>query len=135
VGWRGLAQGVVAASVDALRRSRDHERFVAVIGPHIGACCYEVDAPVLDALRHTLGDAVQRASQPTRPGHARIDLGMLVAGALESAGLARDRLGRLPECCTRCDAQRFHSFRRDGARAGRLVHHVAARLDRSEARG
>lgn len=135
VGWRGLAQGVVAASLDALRRSRDNGDFVAVIGPHIGPCCYEVDAPVLDALRHELGDAVYAAARPTRTGHARIDLGALVARALESAGLARDRIGRLPECCTRCDAERFHSFRRDGARAGRLVHHVAARLDRSGARG
>ncbi len=135
VGWRGLAQGVVAASLDALRRSSDRGDFVAAIGPHIGPCCYEIDDPVLDALRHELGDAVRAASQPTRPGHARIDLGALVALALESAGLAREQIGRLPECCTRCDAERFHSFRRDGARAGRLVHHVAARLDRSEARG
>jgi hypothetical protein len=133
VGWRGLAAGVVAASLDALRREGEIGDFVAAIGPHIGPCCYEVDAPVLDALRHPLGAAVAAASRPTRPGHARIDLGALVAAALESAGLARTRIGRLPECCTRCDAERFHSYRRDGARAGRLVHHVAARVDRTGA--
>jgi len=134
-GWRGLARGVVAASVDALRRIDARAELVAVIGPAIGACCYEVDTPVLDALRHEHGDAVDRLSLPTRPGHARIDLAALTAHALEKAGVASDRIARLPSCCTRCDAQRFHSFRRDGARAGRLVHHIAARVDRPRAHG
>jgi YfiH family protein len=135
-GWRGLAQGVVAAGVDALRRSGSaRDSFVAVIGPHIGPCCYEVDEPVLDALRHGFGDALQASAQPTRPGHARIDLGALVARALESGGLAREQIGHLPACCTRCDARRFHSYRRDGAHAGRMLHHIAARLDRPEGHG
>jgi len=129
-GWRGLARGIVAASVDALRRTDARAELVAVIGPAIGACCYEIDTPVLDALRHGHGDVVDRLSLPTSPGHARIDLAALTAHALEKAGVACDRIARLPSCCTRCDAQRFHSFRRDGAHAGRLVHHIAARVDR-----
>jgi YfiH family protein len=133
-GWRGLARGVVAASIDALRRRDPQADWIAVIGPHIGPCCYEVDDPVLDALRHELGDAsVSATSTPTRPGHARIDLGALCEVALERAGVAR--IGRLQDCCTRCDATRFHSYRRDGAHAGRLLHHVAARVDRRSARG
>ena len=135
-GWRGLAGGVVEASIDALRRSDPAAEWVAVIGPHIGPCCYEVDAPVLDALRQPLGEAsVAAASTPTRPGHVRIDLGALTAEALARAGVARAQIARLPACCTRCDAERFHSYRRDGARAGRLIHHIAARLDRPRARG
>jgi hypothetical protein len=134
-GWRGLAQGVVAASLDALRRADADAQWTAAIGPHIGLCCYEVDTPVLDALRHALGDAVLATSIATRPGHRRIDLGALAAHALESAGVARERIGQLHACCTRCDAQRFHSYRRDGEHAGRLVHHIAARVDRAEVRG
>jgi YfiH family protein len=126
-GWRGLALGVVASSLDAVRRVDARAVLVAAIGPYIGPCCYEVDDPVLDALRHELGDAALAGSIPTRPGHARIDLGALAARALESAGVSRERVGRLPACCTRCDAERFHSYRRDGASAGRLVHHVAAK--------
>ena len=135
VGWRGLAGGVVAASLDALRRSDERAEWVAVTGPHIGPCCYEIDDPVIDALRHELGDAVLAALRPTRAGHGMLDLGALVAHALESSGVTRTRIGRLPDCCTRCDTERFHSFRRDGAHAGRLIHHVAARLDRSSAHG
>jgi copper oxidase (laccase) domain-containing protein len=35
----------------------------------------------------------------------------------------------MPNACTRCDPERFHSYRRDGPRAGRLLHHVAAKAD------
>jgi hypothetical protein len=135
-GWRGLAHGVVAAGVDAARRNQLGNELVAVIGPHIGSCCYEVDVPVIDALRHQLGDdAVKSASTETRPGHARIDLGLLCAHALERAGVAPSQIAELPGCCTRCDPARFHSYRRDGARAGRLVHYVAARLDPDSTHG
>jgi hypothetical protein len=124
-GWRGLARGVVTEGIDALRRSSGGARIVAAIGPHIGPCCYEVDAPVIDALTQTLG-AIDDALRPTRPGHALLDLGALAARALAGAGVASDDIGRLPDTCTRCDALRFHSYRRDGPRAGRLVHYVAA---------
>ena len=126
-GWRGLAAGVVARGVDALRRQRGSERLLAVIGPHIGPCCYEVDAPVLDAMTQAFGSApVAVLARPVRPGHAMLDLGALTARALVSAGLAPSDVGRLSGCCTCCDASRFHSYRRDGSSAGRLTHFVAA---------
>ncbi len=124
-GWRGLACGVVAQGVDALRRSAGEARIVAVIGPHIGPCCYEVDTPVLEALSSALGclDAVLR---PSRVHHAFLDLGALAGVALEASGVAAGDIRRLPDVCTRCDPLRFHSYRRDGPKAGRLVHFIAA---------
>ena len=125
-GWRGLAHGIVAAGVEALRERAGAEELVAVVGPHIGACCYEVDAPVVDALRLRFGRDVECALRSARPGHAYLDLGALATRALERAGLARGRVGAIPDTCTHCDPERFHSYRRDGERAGRLVHFVAA---------
>ena len=129
-GWRGLAAGVVESGIDALRHeSSADEPLVAVIGPHIGACCYEIDAPVLDALRHHLGeadhDALEAASYESHPGHWMIDLGALVRHSLERSGVAGDAIGGFDRACTRCDAERFHSYRRDGPRAGRLQHWIA----------
>ena len=47
-GWRGLAAGVVERGIAALRRAAGAElALAAVMGPHIGPCCYEVDEPVL----------------------------------------------------------------------------------------
>lgn len=127
-GWRGLAEGVVEAGIVALEQLGGRKKEVrAVIGPCIGACCYEVDEPVLMALRRRFGDALDHVLTPSRPGHARLDLGQLVGTALRRSGLGDDQWGRLDGACTRCDPKRFHSYRRDGPRAGRLVHYIVAR--------
>lgn len=126
-GWRGLAKGVVRAGVAALARDAgvDAARLVAAIGPHIGACCYEVDAPVLDAIRAELGSAALASAKGVRSGHWMLDLGALAALALEQAGVPRSSVGTAAARCTACDRERFHSYRRDGAQAGRLVHFAA----------
>jgi copper oxidase (laccase) domain-containing protein len=62
--------------------------------------------------------------RPTRPGHGQLDLGRLAHDALRSLGLAAEAIGRFEDLCTACDPIRFHSFRRDGVRSGRLVHHI-----------
>src|SRR5262249_54494516 len=67
-GWRGLAAGVIGAGIDALRRAAPEQPLCAVIGPHIGPCCYEIDAPVLDALRYFDAD-LDAATTESRPGH------------------------------------------------------------------
>ena len=125
-GWRGLAAGVIETGIDALRRARPGVGVRAAIGPHIGACCYEIDAPVLDALRH-FGADLDAAITANRPGHHRLDLGALARTALIRAGVSPDRIGALERACTSCDAARFHSYRRDGAHAGRLVHWIEPR--------
>ncbi len=125
-GWRGLAAGVVRAGIDALAPlGGAPAELRAVVGPHIGACCYEVDEPVIAALRARFGAAAHAALRPVRAGHALLDLGALVREDCRRAGLAADAIAATSGC-TRCEATRFHSYRRDGPRAGRLVHHVAA---------
>jgi YfiH family protein len=127
-GWRGLAAGVVTAALGRLADTGAAPAdLVAAIGPHAGPCCYEVDDPVLDALRQRIGRAADAAARPGRPGHAWLDLGALVAAALAAAGVPAGSLGRAAAACTVCDPERFASYRRDGPRAGRLVHFVAAR--------
>lgn len=127
-GWRGLAAGVVTQSLAALRQHHSSGvQLVAAIGPHIGPCCYEVDAPVIDAMLQAFGRDAEPALQRARRGHAQLDLGMLVTYALEREGVHRCAIGRVRDACTRCDAIRFHSYRRDGPRSGRLLHHIAAR--------
>jgi purine-nucleoside/S-methyl-5'-thioadenosine phosphorylase / adenosine deaminase len=122
-GWRGLAAGVIGAGIDALRRAAPDQTLRAVIGPRIGACCYEVDAPVLDALRYFDAD-LDAATSASRPGHHWLDLGALSRSALVRAGVSPSEIGTVPDACTSCDARRFHSHRRDGPRAGRLVHWI-----------
>ncbi len=125
-GWRGFAAGVIEDTLRELASAAPGEEPAAAIGPCIGGCCYEVDAPVLTPLRARYGALVDAATTPSRPGHARLDLGALAQLALARAGLAPAAIGSAARLCTRCDAARFHSFRRDGAAAGRLTHWIEA---------
>jgi YfiH family protein len=124
-GWRGLAAGVVQQGLLALATHARGDSLVAVIGPHIGPCCYEVDEPVTTALMQRFGlPATEPALRVTRPGHALLDLAALVERELERVEVAPAARARVPGC-TRCDADRFHSYRRDGEQAGRLLHFIA----------
>jgi len=104
VGWRGLLAGVVGEGVRALGPGRT----VAVIGPAIGPCCYEVGEEVAAPAREAFGADVVRGSS--------LDLWTSVERALRAAGCEHvDRI----DMCTSCFADRFFSHRRDQGRTGR----------------
>jgi YfiH family protein len=126
-GWRGVAAGVVGSAFEAMARTAAPWRHVtAVIGPHIGACCYEVDAPVIERLRVRFSKLLDSALIQVNPEHWMLDLGALVRLELIRAGVRSPDVGTFPDACTCCDAERFHSHRRDRARAGRLLHWITA---------
>jgi YfiH family protein len=130
-GWRGLAAGVIGEALSALGALSPEgvAGASAVIGPRIGTACYEVDEVVVDALARRFGAATQAALIATRRGHWQLDLAKLARVDLVSGGVATQRVAALAGACTACDAERFHSYRRDGPRSGRLFHWIAARSD------
>jgi len=110
-GWRGLAAGVLQATVRAMRaRLRDSEaRVIAWLGPAIGPDHFEVGDDVLDAMTATLPDA-RAAFAPHGAHKFRADLYLLARIALAQAGV--DTVYGGGEC-TYCDAARYYSHRRD----------------------
>jgi polyphenol oxidase len=97
-GWRGVVSGVVTATVEAMV-TEGHVPERAVLGPHIGPCCYEVGAEVIDAV----GSHASR----TTWGTVSLDLAGAIREQLD--GMAVDQV----TICTR-DDDRFSSHRRDG---------------------
>jgi YfiH family protein len=127
-GWRGIAAGVVPSAFEAMVRSTARWHHVtAVIGPHIGACCYEVDSAVIERLRVRFAKLLDSVLTPVSLEHSMLDLRALVRLELIRAGVRAADVGSFPDACTCCDAERFHSHRRDGADAGRLLHWIVAR--------
>lgn len=120
-GWRGTVQGIVAAAVDSLGGARVAERLVAAVGPHIEACCFEVGADVAIeiAASSPLGEVVIDRAR-AKP---HVDLRRVIGAQLEALGVRA--VDQVPGC-TRCDSERFHSFRRDGAASGRLLAAIVA---------
>ncbi len=113
-GWRGLAAGVVARAVRALREAGcDPHEVRCAVGPAVGPCCYEVDAPVREAL-----GAWPEAFRPGRPGHWQLDLRAVAAAQLRSEGVVPERIA-VCTACTACQTEWFYSYRREG-RTGRL---------------
>lgn len=127
-GWRGLAAGVIGEALAALAALAPEglTGAAAVIGPRVGPGCYEVDAPVVEALARRFADALDGALAATRAGHWQLDLAALARADLRRAGVAEARIAALAGACTACDAERFHSYRRDGPGSGRLFHWIAA---------
>jgi polyphenol oxidase len=123
-GWRGVENGVVDAAV--LHMGGEASRFAAAIGPSIGACCFEVGADVGARIAKATDEAVvtRRAGDK-----AFVDLRAAVRFQLRALGLADDAIEDVPRegACTRCDAARFYSYRRDGDASGRLVAVIVAR--------
>ncbi|MDB6164574.1 MAG: laccase [Xanthomonadaceae bacterium] len=113
-GWRGLAAGVLEATVSAMHAAPGD--LVAWLGPAAGPDAYEVGQDVFDAFV-ALDPRAGSAFVATRPDHWRVDLYALAHQRLRSAGLQTIRGGGL---CTISDAQRFFSHRRDGT-TGRLA--------------
>jgi polyphenol oxidase len=113
-GWRGLAAGVLEATVAAMQTSP--ERIVAWLGPAAGPQAYEIGEEVYRAFIDR-DPASMAAFAATRPGHWRIDLYALARMRLAQADVTRVHGGGL---CTISDSQRFFSHRRD-ARTGRMA--------------
>lgn len=113
-GWRGLAHGVIEATLARLRVPG--ERLVGWIGPCAGPGAYEVDAVVRDAFVERDPGAT-RAFRPSRPGHWWCDLPWLARRRLAAHGAIRVAGGGR---CTIAEADAFYSWRR-AADAGRMA--------------
>jgi YfiH family protein len=110
-GRPGLAAGVVPAAVAQLR-ALGAGSLTAWIGPHVCGGCYEVPAP----MRAEVGALVPEATATTTWGTPSLDLGAGVTAQLRAAGVEVVDVA----ACTR-ETARLHSYRRDGAAAGRLA--------------
>jgi YfiH family protein len=113
-GWRGLCGGVLEASVRALGVAPGE--LLAWLGPAIGQRVYEVGDEVREMFISRDARA-SRAFTPLRPRHWLLDLYAVARQRLEESGVGRIHGGGF---CTYSDAERFFSFRRDGA-AGRMA--------------
>ena len=106
-GWRGLVNGVIEQTVNAMRS--EPGQLMAWLGPAIGPQSFEVGTEVREAFvqRHTQADACFREN---RPGHYLADLYALARLRLELLGISEISGG---DYCTFEDSQRFFSYRRD----------------------
>ena len=123
-GWRGTARAIAAKAVRVMgeRYSSRPEDLLAVIGPSIGPCCYEVDEPVFEAMSHD-GEADRVLRPGTSEGRWMFDLPLANRMQLEREGIPPGQISAAG-FCTCCREDLFFSHRRDGAKTGRHLNFI-----------
>ncbi len=115
-GWRGLADGVLEATVNVLPAAPGE--LMAWLGPAIGPDAFEVGPEV--RARFVSEDAAAAAAfrpSPGKPEHWLADLYQLARQRLQRIGVRAVYGGGF---CTYTDAARFYSYRRDSV-TGRMA--------------
>ncbi len=120
-GWRGAIAGIVPKTI-ALMESRfgsAPEHLRVSIGPSAGACCYEVDEPVLGRLRQEFPNW-GKVVRDRRNSKAHLDLKTLIGKQAQAAGACSEYITAV-NLCTICHEDLFFSYRREGKVVGMMV--------------
>jgi polyphenol oxidase len=119
-GWRGTAGGAAREAVRALLSSGSRpDDLLAALGPSIGPCCYEVG----DDVREAFGSAGAAFFTPGPRGRAHLDIRAANRAQLAAEGVPAGHIAAVDEC-TACRRDAYHSYRRDGKAAGRMISFV-----------
>ena len=108
-GWRGTAASIAARAVEAMAREFGcrPENIRAAIGPNIGACCFQTDADVPDAMLEAFGEEAKAFITP-KAGKYYVNLKEINALVLRRAGVRHIDISTE---CTVCQCHRFWSHR------------------------
>ncbi len=109
-GWRGALAGIAGDAARELASAcGDAAGLQAFVGPHIGACCYELGTEIVSQFAKRFA-TLSRASD-------RLDLAAVVTEDLVRAGVVEERQWHLG-ICTAHNTEHFYSYRAEG-RTGR----------------
>ena len=101
-GWRGTAQKIGVKTVEKM--GGEPKDIIAVIGPAIGLCCYEVSEDVRAKLLETVKDTTNLTKG------RNIDLKSVNARQLNEIGV--EKIDICPYC-TGCNNDLFYSYRKE----------------------
>ena len=147
-GWRGTLARIAGKTVGEMRMrfGSNPADILAALGPAIGGCCYEVGTELVAEFTSQFADAqeyfdeLRTGEEPNPlqwlnmmpPGHqpppknVRLDLRKANRSQLLGAGL-RDADISVSNLCTSCHTDLFFSYRKEGARSGRLLSAIGLR--------
>jgi YfiH family protein len=118
-GWRGTMQNAAGATVRAMENELGCKagNIIAVIGPAIGPCCYEVGANVMAAAAGAFVDSVSLFQPNGKVGHAHFDMWAANRRQLAAGGVKQIIQ---TELCTACHTDHFFSHRAENGQTGRF---------------
>jgi len=128
-GWRGTSKNISSETIRAMVElyACNAKDIMVAIGPCIQACCYEVDAPVVEAIcrsgdRSDLSPLFEKVKD--KQERWKLDLASVNQYQLIQTGVAEKKIWMSPNC-TACQGKDFYSYRKEGEAAGRQWSYIA----------
>jgi YfiH family protein len=122
-GWRGTAARVVEKAVQKIALLGGRVENLAVsLGPCIGGLCYEVEKDVVGKFQKEFSDWPEFFRRKSEMKWL-LNLAEANRRQLLLMGIKPERIDKI-DLCTHCRPDLFHSWRREGERAGRAVSFV-----------
>jgi YfiH family protein len=114
-GWRGTLLGIAK---ETIRKAKNEfgckpEDFTLLFGPAIQKCCYEISE--VTAILFDEDGLTRMAGEKPKLDLMKINLKQFL-----NCGVKRKKIFATNDC-TFCNKDMFHSFRRDGDKAGRMI--------------
>ena len=126
-GWRGTIQRIAAKAVHRMQTDLGSHpsNCLAVVGPAIRRCCYEVGDEVVEAFTKEFETSASFLSETpsakaTRANSQCVDLAEACRSQLLDAGMAAEKIFT-DGPCTACETELFFSHRADAGKAGRMM--------------
>lgn len=112
-GWRGVATGIIKNSIEKMKNLDSKSIDIEVLlGPSIRQCCFEI-GPEVGKL---FDGKFQKIGKSDR---TYLDLQSAVIDKLINMNIQNKNIIDIKECT--CCSDQYHSFRRDGNKAGRMI--------------
>jgi YfiH family protein len=129
-GWRGAAQHILAKTLQAMTQyfQTRPQDCLAVVGPAIGGCCYQVGPEVSTSFQEEFPHLSERFFKPDEqaPGRGWLNLPAAARLDLQQNGLPAKQIFANPPC-TSCQRQNYFSHRGDQGNTGRMMALVGIR--------
>lgn len=112
-GWRGVTAGIIENSIERMKELDSQPiKIEILLGPSIRQCCFEIGPEV--------GKLFDNKFQEIGKGdRTQLDLQSVVMQKLINMDIQSKNISDINECT--CCSEQYHSFRRDGNKAGRMI--------------
>lgn len=110
-GWRGTYAKICEKTLDLMKKeyNTSSKDVVAIIGPSIGSCCYEVSSDLVEKFKGVFTE--NNDFYFVKDDKNYLDLWKVNEITLKSAGVLEENIINM-EICTSCNSDRFHSYRK-----------------------
>ncbi len=119
-GWRGTYGKICSETLKSMKESYNTkpENVVAIIGPSIGSCCYEVSYDLVEKFSALLPN-VDEKIYDIRDNKYYLDLWEINIQILKEFGVLKSNIINM-NICTSCNCDRFFSYRKHDKTSKRI---------------